>query len=314
MNLTVIVPTRNNQATIEKLISSVKPISTNVVFVDFGSTDLTTNICEKHGKILRHPKADDRSAALNQTLSTIETEWVFFIQPWEVLMQGHDQIRRAYKMAYNIPVISETILSKDVRLWRKVAEGKFANPVYEYMDIECSDEVNAVIYSVGNRDYSYCLEMVEKWKGRNPTAPEPYYYQACTLLVQQKYEEFLKASEHYMFMDNRVSMSTVMNRYYYALVSLQRSTKIKPTLQNLNMCLCAKPLMAEFWCLLGDVYYHRLRKFDFAKDFYKNAMFLGNRRLQNDKWPMDISKYKEYPERMIESCDKIIETKSLYVR
>lgn len=314
MDLTVVIPTRNNQTTLEKLITSIKPLSTKVVFVDFGSTDQTIAICEKHGKVYRNPDATDRSDTLNHILPILDTEWIFFIQPWEVLTQGHDLIKRATKMAYNLPVISETILTKDVRLWRKVAAGQFVNPVYEYVGIESSDEMNAVIYSIGNRDYGYCLDLVEKWKDRNPTAPEPYYYQACTLLVQQKYEEFLKASEHYMFMDNRVSMSTVMNRYYYALVSLQRTLKVKPTLQNLNMCLCAKPLMAEFWCLLGDTYYHRLRKFDLAKDFYRNAILLGSRRLQSDKWPMDISKYQEYPERMIESCNKIIESKSLFVR
>ncbi len=107
-------------------------------------------------------------------------------------------------------------------------------------------------------------------------------------------------------------MPSIMNRYYYALICLQKTTKVKPTLQNLSVCLSVKPLMAEFWCLLGDVYYHRLRKFDFAKEFYENAILLGSRRLKLDKWPMDVSKYKDYPEKMINSCNKIIEAKSFY--
>ena len=58
--------------------------------------------------------------------------------------------------------------------------------------------------------------------------------------------------------------------------------------------------------------YHLLKKFHQAKDFYENALILGKRRLATDKWPMDISKYGAYPKKMIESCDKIIESHSTY--
>jgi len=105
-----------------------------------------------------------------------------------------------------------------------------------------------------------------------------------------------------------------MIRYYLALAYLIHHRKVKPALQNINLCLCAHPLMAEFWCLIGDVYYHLLKRFDYAKDFYENAIILGARRLKKDKWPMDISKYESYPKKMIESCDQITSNFSHFVK
>jgi tetratricopeptide (TPR) repeat protein len=62
--------------------------------------------------------------------------------------------------------------------------------------------------------------------------------------------------------------------------------------------------MSEFWCLLGDCYY-AIKDYEKSKSFYENALILGNKRLKNDGWPLEISKYKDYPQKMIESCDKI---------
>jgi len=63
-------------------------------------------------------------------------------------------------------------------------------------------------------------------------------------------------------------------------------------------------MMAEFWCLLADVYY-AIKDYDRARIFYENGLILGSRRLKDDGWPMEISKYKEYPLNMIEGCNQI---------
>ena len=107
-------------------------------------------------------------------------------------------------------------------------------------------------------------------------------------------------------------MSSVMLRYYYAYVQLIHFKDAQACLKNINLCLCAKPLMSEFWCLMADVYYHLLHQFQFAKEFYENAIIMGNKRLKTDKYPMDISKYKSYPLKMIDSCDKIVSKTSFY--
>jgi tetratricopeptide (TPR) repeat protein len=79
----------------------------------------------------------------------------------------------------------------------------------------------------------------------------------------------------------------------------------RKALELLMYCFAEKPLMAEFWCLLGDIYYEA-DEYGKAKCFYENAKILGSRRLNSDEWPFDISKYKDYPDKMIASCDEVI--------
>ena len=70
--------------------------------------------------------------------------------------------------------------------------------------------------------------------------------------------------------------------------------------------------MAEFWCLLGDIFY-KIKQYDKAVEFYDNARIIGQRRLMDSDWPMEISKYSSYPEKMIESSKEIIKNTVLYI-
>lgn len=308
--MTIFVPTLNNEKTIPSLFESIKPLNAKIILIDFGSSDQTIKIAERNGKVLRFYNENDRSYALNTIIGQFESDWNLLIYPWESLIQGHDLIQKAKYNSY-ISILQNSMLMKSIRLWKK-KEAVFINPTFEYIEANTNHELNVYIQSEGRNDFDYNIDLINKWKEKNPRAHEPYYYHACCLLAKGMYQDFLKISEYYMFLDNRDIMSTVMNRYYFSMVSLQVNKKVKPVLQNINMCLCSKPLMAEFWCLIGDTYYHLLKNFSMAKEFYKNAIILGSRRLKEDKWPMDISKYKEYPEKMINSCDQIIDNRKLY--
>jgi tetratricopeptide (TPR) repeat protein len=65
-------------------------------------------------------------------------------------------------------------------------------------------------------------------------------------------------------------------------------------LKHLTYCLSENILMAEFWCLLGDIHLE-IKDYKKAKEFYENAIILGNKRLEFDEWPLQINKYEEYP-------------------
>lgn len=306
MDLAVHIVTKNNEKTIQKTIQSILPLQPTILIADIGSKDRTIPICESLGcKVSRHPFGNDYSEIRNNLISRTTNEWILSLNPWEALIQGHRDIINASKASYYLSVIQGTILSKEVRFWRREAGYRFTQPVYEYLQSPTENEMNAVIYSGGGSDYHDNLAIVEAWKAEKPTAPEPHYYQALTLLALKRYEEFQVASQYYMFLDSKPSVSTVMNRYYYALVQVLKG-KVRPALQNINLCLSARPLMAELWCLIGDVYYHHMNNAWAAKEFYENAILLGSRRLKGDKWPMDISKYHDYPSEMIEHCKKVI--------
>jgi tetratricopeptide (TPR) repeat protein len=241
-----------------------------------------------------------------------QTEWQLFLHPWEVLGQGYKNITCA-NIAQRVMVLQDTAITKEVRVWKKGAGLKFHNPVYEHIETDHAELSPIYVFSTGKHDYHYNLLLVDRWRKSQSLSPKPFYYQAFTLLALNKYDDFINASEHYMFLDTSVKLSTIMNRYYYAMVQIFHNGNVIPAFQNLNICIEKRPLMAEFWCLLGDAYYNLYNKYEIAKDFYENAIVLGSRRMDNDIFPMDISKYKEYPNTMINSCNNLLGKQAVFI-
>lgn len=311
MNLTVQIITKNNEQQIQRTLKSLQPLKCQVFINDLGSKDQTVAIAHNFGATVKFHQLQDNYSRLRNLLTQESlNDWNMYLFPGEVITQGHQLLNKLQKSAYYTPIFSGQTLRKEIRIWKKGI--LFKNPTFEMLDYETEHEIAVPIYAEGFADFQEQLDLVQKWKAVQPTNPDPFYYEACCLLSLGKLDEYEKISEHYMFLEQRKSSkSAVMNRYYYALVQLQKE-RVRATLQNINLCLCVKPLMAEFWCVLGDVYYHLLNRFDKAKSFYENAIILGSRRKATDKWPMDISKYKAYPTTMIESCDKLRTSVSVY--
>ena len=301
--LTVHLLTKNNAQTVGQALESVIALKPTILVGDLGSTDRTVDICDNYGAHIIRMDDRDRSAARNRLIEEAPDGLNLMIEPWEILAQGYENIAEGYAK-----ILSDQTLSKEVRIW---TTGHFINPIYERLESDVQKEVDVLFYAVGSRDHAEDLRLVNLWIEKNPRITAPYYYKACTLMAMGQYDEFLKTAEHFLFLD-KTSMSSVMTRYYLSMVYLIHKKKARPVLQNMNLCLCARPLMAEFWCLLGDAYYHLLKRFVDAKCFYENAMLLGRRRLADDKWPMDISKYNQHPQKMIESCDKIVGSHGLF--
>ena len=307
--LTAQILTRNNQHTIRSTIESIIPLKARVIVGDLGSTDNTVEICEELRARVISLDNMPRDEARNKLATDHPSEYNLWLQPWEAIVQGHSSVR-CWEGCLDVKVLHGMTVSHDIRFWS--GKQRFINPVYERIDTHIATSSPIVIYSRGDMDPLYVTEWVEWWKSSRPLSSQPYYYQACLLMSNGKYDEFTKIADHYLFMEKEASMSHIMLRYYYAMVQLLHYKAYRPALQNINLCLCAKPLMAEFWCLMADVDYHLLRRFDQAKDFYENAIILGSRRLTDDRWPMDIAKYQSYPKKMIDSCDKLLNS-SFYV-
>lgn len=305
--LTVHILTKNNSKTIRKTLDCVQ-WADKILIADLGSTDDTLKICEEFDTRIFNmscPRNEARNKLIEMTSGP-----TFYIEPWEALAKGHESLNNISGTT-KATIIQNKTLIKEIRAW--IDKPKFINPVYETINEKNSKNSDILIYSTGRSDYDDMLSEINKWKKTFPLDTAPYYYEACTLLSMGDWKKFLYSSEYYMFLEKSQSISSTMNHYYYAMVQLMHVKKVKPTLQNLAICLSAKPLMAEFWCLAGDVHYHLVKNFSVAKELYENAILLGSKRLNNDDWPMDISKYKSYPTKMIESCNKLMESKSLYV-
>jgi len=307
--LTIQILTKNNAKTIVKTLESIENLEAAVVVGDLGSDDITIDLCETAGITVERLGDIGRSAARNRLA---RDGWNMALEPWEAVILGHALIDSNWLegCCSYVSILNQKTITKELRFW--TPRMRFLNPTFETLAAQTDRESGVILGVHGQRNPEEDLQLIERWKHDFPLSAQPYYYQSCVELSQGKYEAFLKTANHFLFMDSEMSMSTIMTRYYMAYVYLTHRKKARPALQNLNLCLCARPLMAEFWCLLGDVYYHLLREFNNAIEFYENAKILGGRRLKTDKWPMDLTKYKEYPNKMIESCQNIINASSIY--
>ena len=106
-------------------------------------------------------------------------------------------------------------------------------------------------------------------------------------------------------------MSFYMTHYYLALVYCYVKKNYNKSLEHIFYCVIKNPTMAEFWCLIGDCFY-KMNLYEKAWNFYQNAKILGSRRLASCDWPMEMSKYNDYPEKMMESCKKIMDETKIY--
>ena len=310
--LTTQVLIQNNEKIIEKTINSIYSFSSRIIAVNIGSTDKTVDICKKLGvDVVRMSYNGNKSELRNLIVDKTETIWQFYIEPGEFLFSGVNTIKKELSVpvgeaadSYKLNVINNGILSKEIRLWKKGCGLKFVNPVFETIIDSKAKILNCSLYSFVPINLEKRIKDIKKWQKEKPFDSSAYYYEACLLLSDRKYEEFIRTASQFLFHNKEESISSYMTRYYCSLVYCYFYKNYDLTISNLIPCIEKNPLMAEFWCLLGDAEYYISRNYDKAKEHYENAIILGNRRSKDDDWSLEIVKYKEYPEEMIENCSE----------
>lgn len=196
---------------------------------------------------------------------------------------------------YRVYVMDDQVVSKETRIVDK-HDGKFINPVYECFDTK---EIPPLvpIFIKPNTSPSL-LELVEKWKKEEPGTCEVDYYKAFELLKKGDYKGFIKNAEYFLFRcGEKNKSSAIMTKYYLGTILLMMG-EVDRAATYFVSGLQESPMMAEFWCGLGDCFLksgHDER----AKRMYKNAIFMGKRRDPSDDLPITVPLYDMYPETMI---------------
>lgn len=310
MLITIQIITKDNEKTIHQTLESIKFLSGAVVVVaDLGSKDGTVKICELAGaKLYQVPARNyDYSHLRNQIVASSDTDWQFWIKPWEVIAEGQEGMIKALASdlpIYQLLVMQPDLITKEVRLWRKTSGTRFIHPVFE--NIEGSGKVlnTMLIAKEPFNDFGETLAIITKWRDQFPTLAEPDYYLACTYLMHHRYMDFLRMADHYIFRKKVIDDTVLMIKYYCAMVYCQVTRNPYLALTNIMECIAAYPTMAEFWCLLGDIYL-RLQDFERAREFYENAKILGSQRKPgDDNLPIILSKYEDYPNQMLSALNK----------
>lgn len=291
--LTVQMLVKNNESTVERALASLAGIEAKIIVGDIGSSDSTLDICRSHGaEVIRLKWVGDYSIARNELVSDGMN---LMIEPWEFLASGSDEVASAAGN-FNVTVVRGTMVSKELRLWRGL---RFKNPVYETVEDDSAGSLGGVaIVSHGGPDRRMeAMDICMDWVARRPTSPEPWYYAAFSFLSLGKTDEFITHAERYMAMTNKFGPAELQVSYRMAMVLASRK-EYQKAMAVVMGCLFHRPSFAEFWCLAGDVFAangDRMR----AKSMYLNALAAGSRRMDSDPSPLDISKYKNHPERML---------------
>ena len=78
--LSVCMIVRNEEKNIERCLISIKDIADEIIIVDTGSTDKTTEICKKFNvKLINHKWNDDFSEARNISLDYATKDYILFL-------------------------------------------------------------------------------------------------------------------------------------------------------------------------------------------------------------------------------------------
>lgn len=297
MPLTIQIAINNNEDVIENTIQSILPLNCHVFIADIGCQDNTIKICKSYNLNPIKVSLDQNWSKLRNNITNLsKTYWQMFVEPGEVILTGMEEIEKIVKTnnenAYYGQIINEDIILKHTRIWNK--SHKFINCMFEKIESKNEEYIDYLIWSGNQIDVKRKINL---WKKIEPNSIEIYYYEACECLKDKNFQEFIRLSEYYIFNEKKDIISVCMMKYYQAVVHILNGD-LEQAIKLLIICLSQNSLMAEFWCLLGDVFY-QAKEIQKAAIFYQNAIDLGSKRLKSDKFPMQISKYEEYPNKIL---------------
>ncbi len=252
--------------------------------------------------------------ALNELQGMVQTDWILYLKDNETILQFNEYIPNLFltpKEVYGFQILQDDVIIKEPRLWnKKEQKAVFKNPIFEKLNVDSTKIIDVMLYQskVNDPDIS---KRLDAWKRASPLSVDATYYKAFGELAKKNFVEFKRTIAHYLFNMQRTDIPSIMARYYLALIQGVVDNDTREAIKNIVICLAENPLMAEFWCLLGDIFV-KAEKFEDAISFYENAIILGNRRLTLDFWPMHISKYDTYPNEMISKCKVALKTTEVY--
>lgn len=249
-------------------------------------------------------KDEDYAESMNTLLQHCTNDHVLFLREKETILQF--SVDNLYNEVYGVQILKQDILLKESRIWPKSLNLRFKNPVFEKVDAEPTKMLDVILYQHDVSDDKIKM-LLRKWDKAKPFSMDCYYYRAFEALADKNVNEFKSLITYYLFNSKKEDISSAMARYYLAMIQGLADGDAEAAIQNLIFCIAAYPLMAEFWCLLGDIFVKN-NDFDRAIEFYKNSVILGSRRLKTDFWPMQFSKYEEYPNDMITKCQAVLAT------
>lgn len=244
----------------------------------------------------RFPDGEDQSKSRNEILNRYDS--ALFLNEGEEIAELSQDFN-IQKIGY-FDVVIDGFVSKEIRICHR--SGYFKNPIMPEFRAKSDPKRVGVIVSKGQKGCD--RGAIKSWYESNRINPDAKYHWCYQLLRDMNYDEFIVAAEEYLFENQSKSESSIMMRYHMSQALLSRGF-VKKSLINVSSCLAENFLMAEFWCLIGDIHVV-IGDVEKAMGFYRNAIIFGEQRPKEDMYPIELAKYREYPERKLSACRKKI--------
>ncbi|MDO5497070.1 MAG: DUF2062 domain-containing protein [Alistipes sp.] len=195
LNCVVIIPTYNNQATIAKVIADVKEYAEDIIVVNDGSTDSTSEILSKIDgiKLIEYPENKGKGYALKLALKRA-TEWGFryaitidsdgqhYADDIPTFVERIEQVPDSLLIgernltADNMPA-KNTFANKFSNFWYKVETGKSLADTQSGFRLYPLDKLRNIHFIT--RRYEFEVEIIVRaaWRGVNvENVPIKVYY------------------------------------------------------------------------------------------------------------------------------------------
>lgn len=304
MNLTIHLILRSQTNLLSQTLESVLCLKPQILVADLGVNHATLEACKAYRvDVKKYSWHKNLSEVRNLMLKDSKTDWNMYLEPWEAVVAGHEHITEliaAKPAGYRMAVMTGESIRKETRLWHKKLACEFSNPVFETLNVSSPDHCQAVIWE-NKVDRPDLGELLTEWEKKMPFSQDMRYFKALRSLAGGHYQEFTKTAKQYLLQQKTQPIAISMIRYYLGLVECIVDSDLREATRNAVLCIAENPLMAEFWCLLGDIAF-KAQDYGRAECYYQNAKVLGARRLAGDAWPMHVPKYDEYPTNMIAQC------------
>ena len=293
---------------LKKTINSLKNEIDDIYIIS--TSDLKKEILEKNVVILKDNLIKNNFCAIrNKNNLFLPDNLLFHFNVGEILLTKNIK-KFIENKNYKVSIIYDSTIVKESRISDK-KNFLFVNKVFESIENQNFELNKNIFINASECKRKNYTKILNEWQAEEPLNNQIIYYKSLNYLINQEYDNFLCEAEKFLFSKNINQENEILIRYYICLVLLFKNTNKNKIIQNIITCLAKMPHMAEFWCFCGDYWYEN-KNFYSAKKFYEYAILAGKERDINDDWFLIPEKYKKYPLKMIESCNKIIKNQTKF--
>jgi len=307
MKITACVIAKNEEKNISRCLSSVRPIASELVVVDTGSTDNTVSIAKELGaSVYFFQWVDDFAAAKNFALEKANGDWIVFLDADEYLEESCvDKVRDIIARIGNAEIdgILGTLINVDsdnkkvqttipsLRIFRNHPDLRYEGAIHESLKhrkraMRLFDGCREItIIHVG---YSKS-EITRKDKGRRNLTlllrelskktddPSLHFYLAETYSLMDEYElaMYYALKVHHTYAVKQRKLVPLMEKNYFNIINYMRNLnypieEITKVIKEANRRFPNNP---DFYVYMGDLFRHRKQLND-AIAMYEKALSL----------------------------------------